>query len=205
MNTITGSILEARTTTGRFDPSYTLDDATIAELVRLATKAPSAFNLQNWSFIAIRSDAMKERLTPLSYGQQQVRDAAVTYIICGTLNGHLHLEKRLQPSVDSGIITESIQRTWVGMAASSHTNNPQMQRDEAIRSASLAAMSLMIAARELGLDSGILGGFDPEGIIEEFSLSRNEIPIVLVTVGRAAEGNWPQKVRRPVTEVLRTL
>lgn len=205
MNTITGSILEARATTGRFDPSYTLDDATIAELVRLATQAPSAFNLQNWRFIAIRSDAMKERLIQLSYGQQQVRDAAVTYIICGTLNAHLDLEERLQPSVDSGIITGSIQRTWVGMAASSHANNPQMQRDEAIRSASLAAMSLIIAAREMGLDSGILGGFDPEGIIEEFSLTRDEIPIVLVTVGRAAEGNWPQKVRRPVTEVLRTL
>lgn len=202
MNTTSTSILEARTTIGRFDPAYTLDDATIAELVRLATQAPTAFNLQNWSFIAVRSGAMKERLVSLAYGQRQVGDAAVTYIVCGTLNAYLDLEERLQPSVDSGIITESARRTWVEMAASSHANNPQLQRDEAIRSASLAAMSLMTAARELGLDSGILGGFDPEAVGKEFSLTRDEIPVVLVTVGRAGEGNWSQKVRRPVDEVL---
>lgn len=203
MNTTTTSILEARTTVGRFDSTYMLDDAMIAELVRLATQAPSAFNLQNWSFIAVRSQVMKERLVSLAYGQRQVGDAAVTYIVCGTLNAYLDLKERLQPSVDSGIITESIQRTWVEMATSSYAEKPQMQRDEAIRSASLAAMSLMTAARELGLDSGVLGGFDPEGVSEEFSLTQDEIPIVLVTVGRAAERNWLQKVRRPVTEVLR--
>lgn len=202
MFTTTTSILEDRTTTGRFDPSHTLDDLTITELVRLATQAPTAFNLQNWSFIAVRSDGMKERLVPLAYGQRQVRDAAVTFIVCGALKAYPALEERLQPSVDAGIITDSIKRTWVEMAASSHANNPQLQRDEAMRSASLAAMALMIAARELGLDAGVLGGFDHEGISQEFSLTQDEIPIVLVTVGRAAEGNWPQKIRRPVTEIL---
>ena len=202
MLTTTRSILEARTTTGRFDPSHKLDDATIAELVRLATQAPTAFNLQNWCFVAVRSLGMKEKLVPLAYGQRQVREAAVTFVVCGALNAYPALEKRLQASVDAGIITDSIQRTWVEMAASSHANDPRLQRDEAIRSASLAAMALMIAAREMGLDAGILGGFDPVGIVHAFSLHRDEIPVVLVTVGRAAEGNWAQKIRRPVTEVL---
>lgn len=35
-----------------------------------------------------------------------------------------------------------------------------------------------------------------------FALEAHEPPILLVTVGYAAEGNWPQKVRRPVQEVL---
>lgn len=203
MITEPASILEHRTTTGRFDPTFTLDRATIAELVRLATHAPSAFHLQNWSFHAVHSTTGKETLTRLAYGQRQVRDAAVTYIVCGELDAHTKLHARLQPSVDAGILKPAMQDQWVGMASGSHQNNSTMQRDEALRSASLAAMSLMIAARERGLDCGVLGGFDSAGVHAAFELSPDEIPAMLVTVGRAAPGNWPQKIRRPVEEVLR--
>lgn len=174
----------------------------IGELVRLATKAPTAFNLQNWRFIAVITEQRKAQLMRLAYGQRQILDAAVTYIVIGTLNAHLALEERLQPSVDAGIISSAIQQTWVEMATSSHANNPELQRDEAVRSASFAAMSLMIAAREQGLDAGVLGGFDAKALSDAFLLTEEEMPIVLVTVGRAAAGNWPQKIRRPVTEIL---
>jgi nitroreductase len=197
------SILENRVTTGRFDSDFTLDQDTIHELVRLATQAPSAFHLQNWSFTAVRSLGAKERLMELAYSQRQVRDAAVTFIVSGSVNAYPLLAERLQPSVDAGIITASIQHTWAEMARGSHEGNAQLQRDEAIRSASLATMSLIVAAREMGLDTGVLGGFDPDGVSQAFSLSTDEIPVMLVTVGRAAEGNWKQKIRRPVEDVLR--
>ena len=196
------SLLEARTTTGRFDPNFSLDDGTIAELVRLATRAPSAFHFQNWSFLAVRSSKAKDLLVELAFGQRQVRDAAVTYIICGGLKAHEQLRERLQPSVDAGIISSSLQRAWVDMATRFHEDNALLQRDEAIRSASLAAMALMVAARELDLDSGALGGFDHEGVRQTFNLTPEEIPVILVTVGRAAPGNWLQKIRRPVGDLL---
>jgi hypothetical protein len=41
-----------------------------------------------------------------------------------------------------------------------------------------------------------------QGVIREFGLLRHEVPVMLVAVGRAAPGNWPQKPRRPLTEVL---
>ncbi|MDQ8209108.1 nitroreductase family protein [Coraliomargarita sp. SDUM461003] len=197
------SILENRVTSGRFDPSATLDSTSIRELVRLATQAPSAFHLQNWSFIAVHSDAAKQQLMDLSYGQRQVRDAAVTFIVAGHVCAYESLAERLQPSVDVGIIDAVTQQTWVDMATGSHEGNVALQRDEAIRSASLAAMSLIVAARERGLDTGVLGGFDAAAVCQTFALSADAIPVMLVTVGRAAAGNWPQKVRRPLDEVLR--
>jgi nitroreductase len=30
----------------------------------------------------------------------------------------------------------------------------------------------------------------------------DEVPVILVAVGHAAPGNWPQKPRRPLAEVL---
>ena len=32
--------------------------------------------------------------------------------------------------------------------------------------------------------------------------THDEVPVMLVAVGRAAPGNWPQKPRRPLAEVL---
>jgi nitroreductase len=45
-------------------------------------------------------------------------------------------------------------------------------------------------------------GFDAVAVASEFSLLPDEIPVLLVAIGRAATDNWPQKSRRPLTEVL---
>lgn len=203
MTTMTPSLLEDRRTVSKFDPDITIDDTQIHELIRLATLAPSAFHMQNWSFIAVRTDAAKAKLLELAYGQRQVQNAAVTFIVVGTLEAHKTLRQYLQPSVDQGIIPESAQTAWVNMASASHENNPQLQRDEAIRSATFAAMSMLVAVKEMELDAGVVGGFDSDQVQQTFGLKDNEVPVMLVTVGRAAEGNWKQKIRRPISEVLR--
>jgi nitroreductase len=80
--------------------------------------------------------------------------------------------------------------------------DPQTARDEAVRSATFGAATLIYAAEAVGFASGAMIGFDAEGVVREFSLGRSEVPVMLVAVGRAAPGNWPQKPRRPLGEVL---
>ena len=98
------TLIEARVSTNRFDSERTISSAQIAELVRLATLAPRAYNFQNWKFIAVTSPAAKEKLKAAAYGQQKVLDAAVTFIVCGTLKAHQHLENTLRPSLDSCLL-----------------------------------------------------------------------------------------------------
>lgn len=196
-------ILEARTSTTRYRAGACVTNDQIIELVRCATLAPSAYNLQNWRFIAVVSDAAKARLCEVSYGQQQVKDAAVTFIVCGTTNAHKSLGNALQASVDAGIISTQVQTSWVDAATASHQDSPQLQRDEAFRSASLAAMTLMISAQGMGLASGAMSGFDDQALRQTFELADDELPVMLVTVGQSADNNWPQKCRRPVESVLR--
>ena len=91
---------------------------------------------------------------------------------------------------------------WVGAAKGLYDDKPQMQRDEAIRSATFGAGSLLYAAEVHGFGSCLMIGFDPVAVASEFSLPPDEIPVLLVAIGRAATDNWPQKSRRPLTEVL---
>jgi nitroreductase len=201
MSTIT-EIIKSRISANNYDSERTLSDQEISNLTDLATHAPSAFNLQNWRFIAVRSSEAKARLLPLAYSQQKVMDAAVTFIVCGTLNPHESLPSSLKPTLDKGIIDQAIYDMWVGAANGMYKNNPQLQRDEAIRSGSLAAMTLMLAAKGQGLASTPMIGFDAAAVSEAFNLAASEVPVMLVTVGYPGTANWPQKPRKAVHDVL---
>lgn len=195
-------VIKSRTSINQYDTERTLTDQEIADLVELATHAPSAFNSQNWRFLAVRSAEQKARLLPLAFGQQKVVDAAVTFIVCGTLDPHLALPSALKPTLEAGIIDLAIYDMWVAAARGMYTGNPQLQRDEAIRSGSLAAMTLMLAAQGQGLASTPMIGFDADAVAKAFDLTANDVPVMLVTVGYPGTSNWPQKPRKAVREVL---
>lgn len=194
-------LIRKRISANMFDANRSLSEDEIKELIEYATQAPSSFNIQHWRFIAVTKTEDKERLKAVAYNQQKVADAAVTFIVLGDLRGHEKLADILQRSIDAGLLNEQLKETWVGMANGMYANE-QMARDEAIRSASLAAMTLMIAASAKGLVSGPMIGFDPEGVKREFGISDRYVPVMLLPVGYAAEGNWNRKPRLTVDEVL---
>lgn len=194
--------IESRTSTHHFDPKRPLPDQTIIDLVTLAIQAPSAYHFQNWRFIAARTRQAKERLRRVAHGQQKVADAAVCFIICGTLAAHTQLATRLQPSVQTGILPQPVADAWVTQANATYAGDLTRQRDEAIRSATLAAMTLMLAAQGMGLASCPMAGFDAQGLAQEFDLTPDLVPAILVAVGHPAKGNGPKKPRRPVSEIL---
>ena len=195
------TLIEQRISANRFDDSHSLADAEIARLVQLATRAPTAYNLQNWRFIAVRTPGAKARLRAVAQDQVKVQEAAVCFIVCGVLADPGALAERLQPSVDAGFMPAAMAKGWV-QAAQQQYASAQAVRDEALRSASFGAMTLMHAAQALGLASCAMTGFDAESVVASFGLASEEVPVMLVTVGRAASGNWPQKPRRPLDQVL---
>lgn len=202
LNSAIKTLIESRVSTHYFDKNRSIADEDLSELVRLATRSPTAYNFQNWRFIAVRTPEGKARLRAAADNQRQVVDAAATFIICGTLAAHQLLPHVLRQSVSAGAIGESVYRTWVSMAEAAHAEDMVLQRDEAVRSASLAAMTLMLAAEGMGLASGPIGGFDAEAVKHGFGLGALDLPVLLVAVGYPASGDWAQKPRRPLRDVL---
>ena len=195
-------LLKSRISANSYDRTRGLTEDQIRELVAYATEAPSAYNIQPWRFIAVTEPEAKARLKAVSYNQQKVEDAAVTFIVLGDLRGYERLPEVLGKSVAAGLIDQKMADGWIGMANAGDGANEQLRRDEAIRSASLAAMTLMVAASAKGLVTGPMVGFDPEGVKREFGISDRLLPVMLLTVGYAAPGNWPRKPRLGVDDVL---
>lgn len=200
-NHSTITLIERRVSVNRFDSGYAIPEADVERLVQLATRAPTAYNLQNWRFIAARTEGAKARLRRAAHDQAKVSDAAVTFIVCGVLPDIAVMSDALTPFVNAGHMSADTLAAWRAAASAQYADS-QDARDEVIRSASLGAATLIYAAEAMGFVSGPLGGFDVDGVAREFSLGANETPVMLVAVGRAAIGNWPQKPRRPLTDVL---
>ena len=68
----------------------------------------------------------------------------MTSIVLSLLNPKLRLPAALAPALEMGILDQATVDTWVGMANSMYGSDADMQRDEAIRFASMAAMTLML-------------------------------------------------------------
>ncbi len=195
-------IIEKRSTANLYDATKSISDEQITELVRLATTAPTAFNLQNWKFIAVKTLEEKQRLRKVAWNQAKVEEASVTFIVCGILPDHNTMADRLAPVVKAGIMPEEMVAGWTGAAKSLYFEQPERSRDEAVRTATFGAGTLILAASALGFGTTPMIGFDPEGVKQEFQLKKDEIPVLLLTVGYATSENWPQKPRRPLSDVL---
>lgn len=185
-----------------YDSTASLSVDEIKELVRIGTSAPTSFHLQNWRFIAVHSMEAKAKLSPIAWNQPPIKEAAVTFIIVGQLADASTIPLRLAPVVESGVMTAEMVPDWEKHARGLYDDQPRRQRDEAIRSATFGAAAIMYAARSLGWASTPMIGFDAETLKVEFGLSNTEVPALLLSVGPERPGNWPQKPRLPVSDVL---
>src|SRR6195256_7066379 len=104
---MTNAIIESivsRSTTKYSAPAATLSDDQIRELVRIGTSAPTSFHLQNWRFIAVRTPEAKARLSPIAWNQPAIKEAAVTFIVCGQLVDTSVIPERQAPLVEAGVM-----------------------------------------------------------------------------------------------------
>jgi nitroreductase len=203
--TLTNAVIEcilSRTAAKYYDTSATLSDDVIRDLVRIGTTAPTSFHLQNWRFIAVRSPEAKARLRPIAWNQPATSEAAVTFIVCGQLVETSVIPERLAPLVKAGVMPASMVPDWEIPARDLYMAYPQRRRDEAVRTATFGAAAMIYAARSLGLGSTPMIGFDADAVHREFGLAEDEVPVMLLSVGPERAGNWEQKPRRPVVEVL---
>lgn len=195
--------LRSRISANQYDQSKSLTTEDIHYLVSAAMEAPSAYNIQHARFLAVTEPAAKAALREIAYGQAKVTEAAATFVVLADLQGHECLPVIAQRSVDAGVFGEGVAQAMVSSAHGVYQGNPVLARDEAIRSGSMAAMALMLAAQEKCWASGPMIGFDAQKLASAFGIPARYVPVMLVTVGTAAaSGNWPRKPRLASREVL---
>ncbi|MDO9189464.1 MAG: nitroreductase family protein, partial [Sulfurimicrobium sp.] len=99
---------------------------------------------------------------------------------------------------------EPVREFMVPAIGQYYDGRDQVQRDEAMRSCGIAAMNLMLAAKEMGYDSCPMDGFDFDAVGKLIQLPEDHVVTLFVVVGKGVKEAWPRGGQLPLSEVLIT-
>jgi len=186
-----------------FDPNATIAKEEIAEMLKLATIAPSSSNLQSWSFIVIQDPEVKKELQIIANNQVQVGDSSAVIAVLGNIDAYKKVEQIYTQNVAEGHMDESIKDRTIASTNAVYPTIPREARmNIAAFDAGLVSMQLMLIAKEKGYDTSTIGGFDKVKFAERFDLPGDQFPIVLIALGKAAAPAYGSS-RLPLDEVVR--
>lgn len=169
----------------------------INKLLEAAILSPTSYNIQNWRFVIVTKQDLKDKMCALSYGQRQVAEASLVIILCADLKAWDKNPERYWKN-----IPEEPRKSLAKAIRQSYSGNPTLEKDEAMRSCGFAAQTIMLAARSMGYDTCPMEGFDFGKVAALINLPSDHIITMMVVVGKKAKEAGPRGGQLPLSEVI---
>jgi nitroreductase len=187
-----------------FETGRKIPDDKLRDLLEIANFSPSSFNLQPWKVVVVEDDGKKKFLRQCAFNQPKVEDAsAVLIMVADPKAMEENIEKMLDSWQELGYMKPDMRDAYKGMANNLYGADDSLRRKFfAIKNTSLFAMSLMIAAKALGLETHPMDGFDEDCIKKEFNIPEDKIIPMLIAIGYLRPGITllPRAFRRDINE-----
>ena len=180
-----------------FDPAFTISEQQVTDLLEKAIQSPTAFNIQNWRIVNIKDPALRQKIREVAWNQDKVTDASLLFVICADLNAWVKEPARYwagAPQMYQDMLIPAIDEYY--------RDKPQVQRDEAMRSCGLLAMSIMLLAQEQGWHSCPMDGFDFEAVGKLINLPDDHVVSMIIAVGIRSQESFPRTGKLPLAEVV---
>ena len=191
------SAIKKRRSVKKYDPNYQMSEEEIKTLMDYTLLSPTSFNMQNWRFLVVKDQEVKDKLKGASFNQSQVADASIVILICGDLKAWAREPERYWQNAP-----EQVRSQIVPMIGGFYKDNEQLQRDEAMRSAGIAGQTIMLAAKAMGYDTCPMIGFNPGQVAEIVNLPEDYVLGFMVVVGKATEPAKERSGQLDMSEVV---
>ena len=164
--------------------STPIPEADLRELLRLAARAPSAYNVQPWRFVVVQGHELKTKLAAAAYGQQQVLRAPATIVLYSDMASALErIPEAMHPEMPAdkrAAGVDSFRQTFA---------NQTVEEREAWGNAqsNIALGYLLLLAESLGYATSPMLGFEPEKVKNLLDLPTHVRVTALIAIGYPAE------------------
>lgn len=176
-----------RRTLKDFDPNHQSSDEDLYTIIDAARSTPTSFNIQNWRFVAIRDRGLKEKIRRVAWDQPQIAVNSLLVAVCADLDAWNNNPNRYWAA--NG---EDTANYMANLTRNFYSNNPQTQRDEAMRSVGMSSMAIMFAATDLGYACNPMVGFDHDAVASIINLPKNHVIGMLIAIGLSSSEPIPK-------------
>ena len=189
--------IQKRRSIRHYDPTFKISDEEVNELIELAMLSPTSYNIQHWKFVVIDDPKLRIEIKEAAYGQAQITDASSLILVVTDIKSW---KKDMFEKWKN--VPKEIGDFMATSAYDFYLNREQLQRDEAIRSASFATQTLVLAATAKGYGSGVMIGFDFDKVAELINLPENYVISNFVVVGKGIQDAHSRGGQLPLEDVL---
>lgn len=187
-------VTKARQSVRKYDTTVELTEQQLLELIEEATTAPSSHNLQPWRFLIFRTEEARRTLRPIAFNQEQVEHSSAVIAVIGNRQMYNNAPTIYDQMVAKGQLTEEQKQRRIETVMGYYASAPEeVLTSIATFDTGLVSMQIMLLAKERGLDTVAMGGFDKAAFHEAYGLASHEFPAVLIAIGKGDE----QPVRTP--------
>jgi nitroreductase len=163
--------------------SEAIPEQELRQILRLAGRAPSAWNLQPWRFVVVREAALKEQLMGVANKQPQVGRAPAVIVLYSDMD---EVVAHLDEVAPAGSAEDTA--TWVSRRRQYFGAMTQAARGAWGNAQTFMALGwLLLIAESRGYVTSPMLGFNAEGVKELLGLAPTAVVAALVAVGRGAE------------------
>ena len=184
----TVAAIEQRRSVKHYDTAFEMPEEHVQQLLDLALLSPTSFNIQNWRFVHVRDQELRQQIRAAAWDQAQVTDAQMLLVLCGDVKSWSKQPERYWRNAPP----EAQQQIVPMIGQFYESSGESVQRDEVNRSCGIAAQTLMLAAKSLGYDSCPMIGFDPVKVAELIHLPADHQVSMIVVIGKAAKEARPR-------------
>jgi nitroreductase len=196
-------IVRGRRSIKKYDTTVKISREEMAEILSLATLAPSSVNMQPWRFLVIESPEAKAKLSPLArFNQTQVETSSAVIAVFGDLKNFENAEEIFGTAVEKGFMPLEVKEQIISTYSGYYENiSREDMKDVVLVDGGLVCMQLMLSARTYGYDTNPIGGYEKGKIAEAFGLDKDRyVPVMLISIGKAADSGRPS-TRLPIEKV----
>lgn len=181
--------IKQRKTIKAFDRNVKIPREILSEMLALAQLAPSKANLQPWRFVVLDDENRKNTLLDkVAFNALPCETASAVIVVLADLQYQLLLEDVLDNSIEQGTLHPSFKQNSYNFLLGVHNQSSESDiRDQVMIDSSLAAMQLMLVAKEYGFDTHAIGIFDRAEVLSTLDIDHERYaPVMLLAVGKAA-------------------
>lgn len=181
----------------KFDSTHKMSPEDVKFLMELAILSPTSYNQQNWRFITVTDQSVKDQISVAARNQAQPKDGSLVIVLCGDTNAWKKDPHRYWKNAP-----KKRQEAVVSALAKKYANSLEDRRDEVMKSCGFAAQTIMLAARQMGLDTCPMRGFEYDDLAKIINLPEDHIIAMMVVVGKALESAGPRGGQLTLDEVV---